>query len=385
MTTHSFEDDYFQSRLSRNVSLYRQRQKQLDDDLASGFLEQGDYDNLSEELARDLLTSAKHLQKAPIKNRLRWPLWLALAFLPIFSLWLYLDLGAYPDWKIKQALNDLGNSETAQQYKKRQQQLKELLQQRIEKRPENIRYRLWLGQLAMTEKNIEQAVVHYRVLAELLPEDAQAKAYYAQALYLQSGRKMTDEVLTLMQQALVLDPYNTTVLGLQGIHGFETEDYALAAKSWRQLLKALDPESEQAQLIAQGVKQAEDKMAEAGQKPSQSEGFTVALTLANSAKKAIGENAMVFVFAKAVNGPPMPLAAVKIPAKTIPEFIRLSVDDAMVEGASISDFDKVVVSAHLSINGQAKAKAGDFKASEQTVMWQALDKPVTLTIDTKVQ
>nr|BFE98319.1 hypothetical protein GCM10020185_88550 [Pseudomonas brassicacearum subsp. brassicacearum] len=66
---------------------------------------------------------------------------------------------------------------------------------------------------------------------------------WAQAQYFADGKKWSDKVQALTDEALKLDPKEVTSLGLLGIVAFEGERYQEAIDYWRRLLAQL-PEGE---------------------------------------------------------------------------------------------------------------------------------------------
>jgi cytochrome c-type biogenesis protein CcmH len=89
---------------------------------------------------------------------------------------------------------------------------------------------------------------------------------------------------------------------------------------------------------------------------------------------------VVFVFARAAEGPPMPLAVLRGKAADLP--MQFSLDDsmAMAQGLNISAFPKVVVSARVSKSGNATPQAGDLQGASAPIANNA--SGVTVTIDT---
>jgi len=68
---------------------------------------------------------------------------------------------------------------------------------------------------------------------------------------------------------------------------------------------------------------------------------------------------VVFVFARASDGPPVPLAVARFRASELP--LRFSLDDsmAMAPGFTLSSQRSVIVGARISRSGQAGAQSGD--------------------------
>jgi cytochrome c-type biogenesis protein CcmH len=105
--------------------------------------------------------------------------------------------------------------------------------------------------------------------------------------------------------------------------------------------------------------------------------------LAPTLASKVPANALLFVFAKAASGPPMPLAVSRQPVGNWP--VTLSLDDSMAMAPSLklSAFDRYAITARVSASGQAMAQSGDLQGSLQLSREQA-GKPVELLIDSAV-
>jgi hypothetical protein len=77
--------------------------------------------------------------------------------------------------------------------------------------------------------------------------------------------------------------------------------------------------------------------------------------------------ATVFVFAKAVNGSPMPLAVVRKPVSELPFEFVLDDSLAMTAGMTISSAEEVVVTAKISTSGNAMQPDAGFEANSGPV------------------
>lgn len=75
------------------------------------------------------------------------------------------------------------------------------------------------------------------------------------------------------------------------------------------------------------------------------------VSLSSIASSSVQDSDSVFVFAKAVNGSPVPLAVIRKPAAELPFDFVLSDDNSMVKGMSLSAFDQVVITARISRSG----------------------------------
>jgi cytochrome c-type biogenesis protein CcmH len=90
-------------------------------------------------------------------------------------------------------------------------------------------------------------------------------------------------------------------------------------------------------------------------------GISGTVTIAPALANKLDKNATVFVFARATQGMPMPLAIVRITAKELPYSYHLDDSTAIMPGNKLSLAKEVVVVARVSKTGDAKPQAGDMQ------------------------
>jgi cytochrome c-type biogenesis protein CcmH len=92
----------------------------------------------------------------------------------------------------------------------------------------------------------------------------------------------------------------------------------------------------------------------------------------------------VFVYARAAEGPPMPLAVKRITVAELPTEVILDDSDAMTPAFALSGFDRVIVGARISGSGNAIAQPGDIEGlSDEVVPGES--GVVTITMDNVVE
>jgi cytochrome c-type biogenesis protein CcmH len=91
----------------------------------------------------------------------------------------------------------------------------------------------------------------------------------------------------------------------------------------------------------------------------------------------------VFIFARAAQGPPMPLAVLRKKVRDLPTRFTLDDSMSMTPETRLSSFDKVVVSARISKSGEVTAKTGDLQGSSSPVASDAAG--VVVVIDSVVR
>jgi cytochrome c-type biogenesis protein CcmH len=114
---------------------------------------------------------------------------------------------------------------------------------------------------------------------------------------------------------------------------------------------------------ASGVMLAKNKNETANEKVQASNSVTVNVTLAPEFKEEYGPDDILFVFARADDGMPMPVAASRLRVADLPASLTLNDEQAMMPSRLISSFKEVEVLARISKSGQAIAQSGDLSSA----------------------
>ena len=93
----------------------------------------------------------------------------------------------------------------------------------------------------------------------------------------------------------------------------------------------------------------------------------VAVSLSPAVAKQAAPDDVVYVFARAVNGPRMPLAIVRKQVKDLPTTIVLEDSHDMGQGMTLSSAPEVIVVARVSKSGMANAQNGDLEGMSAPV------------------
>lgn len=234
---------------------------------------------------------------------------------------------------------------------------------------------------------------------ELVPNDADLMADYAEALVLSgSDRRVEGEALALVEQAIKTNPQNQKGLWLAGIADSQAGKYDEAVKKWNTLLAQLEPGSETAASVRDQIAQTQamrDGKAPPASNPPASAAETeagpnaessgagprisVRVALDPALKDRVAPGDTLFVFAKAANGPPMPLAIARLTAADLPASVTLTDAMSMAPNMKISTFPQIIVGARISKSGQAIAQSGDLQALSAPLA-ATRSEPVELTI-----
>jgi len=341
-----------------NLAWLRQRRREL--------AESGDAD-LEDDLRLRLLEEAPPAPVAVPPGARGFPAWILLPAVALLSALLYHQLGAAPDVVLARQMAALGPDSSPAELR----QLIDRIEQRAAQRPDNLHYLALLGRHYMGQEDYARARDTYEGLLQLVPDDAQALAYAAQADYLASGRELRPAARLRAEQAIAADPHQRTALGLLGMAAFEHGDYRGAIVYWERLLAMETPDSAGARMIADVVARARQQLGEdvavasPPQQPAAGAGITVRVRLPEGA--AIGPDDTVFVLARDAGGSSrMPIAVQRLSGRELPVTLRLDDSNSMA-GRRISEFARVVVAVQVSPGGQP---------GEDNASWLAESAPV---------
>jgi cytochrome c-type biogenesis protein CcmH len=186
---------------------------------------------------------------------------------------------------------------------------------------------------------------------------------FADVLAMARGQRLEGEPEKLIQRALEIDPQNLKGLALAGTVAFERKDYAQAAAYWQRMLPLVPADSEDARVIQQNVAEAKS-LAGTGSAASTLRGT---VSIAPTLKSKAAPDDIVFVFARAAEGPPMPLAVARARVRDLPYSFRLDDSMAMTPAMKLSAFPRVVVGARVSKSGNATPQPGDLQGASAPV------------------
>ncbi len=205
---------------------------------------------------------------------------------------------------------------------------------------------------------------------------------------LRADHQIEGRARELLQRAVKQHPDNQRGLWLLGISDFQRGDYRNAAATWRLLQPQLEPGSSVAKSVAEQIAIAD---ARAGGAPAGASGsaaaavpagasLRVTVTLAPSLQGKLAKGDVLYVYARALDGPPMPLAVARIEPVTLPATVALNDAMAMTPAFKLSSVARVFVGARISHDGQPTAAPGDLEG-DAGVVDVARKTPVAITID----
>ncbi len=253
------------------------------------------------------------------------------------------------------------------------------LEARLQQNPDDAEGWPLLARSYMYMQRFGEAAEAYERAIKLNGDDPRLLTDYAEALAMKRGGNMQGKPEELVLKALRLQPMHPKSLWLAGAAKFQSGQYQAAIDYWQRLLKMHEDGSEGARELQKRIDMARQALEENGgavsvsgsEKAKPKNTTATELTVKVALDPRFIDHARpedtVFIFARAANGPPMPLAVVRKQVRDLPVEVTLDDSMAMTPKARLSSFKKVYVSARISKSGTAEPQAGDLQGRSQVV------------------
>ncbi|NJD34368.1 MAG: c-type cytochrome biogenesis protein CcmI [Betaproteobacteria bacterium] len=390
-----------------NAAIHRDRLAELERDHSNGTLSDADLTEAREELQRQVLddTAATDVPAAEGASRRSG---IALAILvPLLAVAMYGLLGS-PAAVLPVAVQ-------AQRASADMEQLAEKLAKKLEQNPDNPEGWAMLARSYKSLGRWDEAERAFGRIGPDLDKNAELLAEFAEML-VQKSNGFTPRSRELIQQALRLEPENMLALFLGGGEAFEGGRYAEAATLWQRLLPNLEPGGEDARMVEASIAQARERSggsrpaiargdvlpgtvvpqdevhrgvgkatADKGAEPKPAavkagaEAISGRVELSATIKDKAKPDDVVFIFARAVDGPRMPLAARRARVADLPMDFMLDDSQAVMPSNKLSSAQQVRIEVRISKSGSANPGKGDLTGKSAAVKPGA--KGVKVVID----
>jgi cytochrome c-type biogenesis protein CcmH len=205
--------------------------------------------------------------------------------------------------------------------------------------------------------------------ARLLPDEADVQVEAAEARALaETDRRIDEEAVSMLARAVELQPRHQRARWFLGIARRQRGEPAEAAAIWESLLADVD-----ARTAASLRPQIDAARAEAGLPPlpppaaeaDDAATIRVRVAVAPGLFARVPEDATLYVVALPLQGPRMPVAVVRLPARGFPREVVLDDGDSPMPTARLSQAGRVAVEARISLSGDATSQPGDLRSPAQ--------------------
>lgn len=380
-----------------NLEIIRDQLAELDRDLGNGVLSQQQYQQAREDLERNALEESRDVGEPEMRptSNTRWTALVLGISIPLAAAALYWQLGNPGAVTLEAA------AESAHDFKAGEvEAMVSRLAARLEQAPDDGNGWALLGRSYLVMQRYQESADAYGRAAALIANNADLIADYADALAMSQGRNMDGRPMKLIEQALKIDPTHWKALAMAGSAAFDQKDYKKAIVYWEKILQRAEPNSELARDVTANIEEARQlggiKLSSAAVTPpapakslpeqrptpvvAASVQGTVRLSAALQGKADPADT--VFIFARATQGPRMPLAIVRRQVKDLPFNFVLDDTQGMSPAMKLSSVSEVVVGARVSKSANAMPQSGDMQGSSKSVNVGA--KNVVVVIDSVI-
>lgn len=397
-------EDGEKARNEANISLFKEREQELEAELAAKSIDVKQFNSLLIELKQNLLSDvvdesdqsipSKRIKKTQGKRltnnksaREKFFTWnigfpILLTFLipilaySLYDRWGYIDEVEMMDL-YQRTVQNVDDLEEAQA-------LIVSLGQSVQEDDGQPWAWYFLGENFSNIGMFNEAEIAYARSADLFdatPEKALVLGRVAMVKYINSDLQLTPEVTGVIDEARAINPNEITILQLLASDASSNEDYATAISYWRLLIQA-DPNSQQAQTLRANITAAQQILAQ--QSPSSEEGPVIDVTVSLADDLELNSSLRVFIAARNADREGMPpLAATDLVVGNLPMTVRLD-NSSAVGPFNLASAENVYVSALVSQAGTAAPQPGDYRVVSESFSHNNEQAEISLIISETV-
>ena len=250
-----------------------------------------------------------------------------------------------------------------------------------------------LGRVAMSLNDLSMATQAFEKSLKINPDNVNVMLAYSQALLVDGSEESINKAAKKLSKILQQNPTNMDAISLLALIAYERKDWLEAKTAFELLLSSMEKADPRYALIEQRIDELNQRLNVSAKDDAnknsqsmalQSRQLTVKLSLSDDLVNNVPEGATLFVFAKAAQGPKMPLAVVKLASVDLPTTVVLSQDNAMMPSLTIEQFDQVIVTARISIDDKVDVQVGELQG-QSAVIDLTTKTELSLTINQLIQ
>lgn len=392
----------------QNISIAKEQLAEIELRFKQGDIDTESYqatkDELEQSLFNDLEEAGHKLTVSnnnPSKSSVGVDTWLILLIIPLITIPVYLNLGNLDFAKqLDPKVISKKAAETTMPLKADGtpdvEKIAKNFRAEMEKNPTDPKGWFMLGRTYIMLEQFPEAINSFDKSLSLRPESVKTLLALADALSMNNKGQLIGRARKLVNKALTIEPKNLTALWLSGMAASQDSEYVEAITQWRKLLPHLENKPDEKKAIIDLIAEAKSRLKPEQQTKLTNEdskniesskkidsaitnaGVEVSISLSEAFKDMASSDDYVFIYAKAMNGPPMPLAALRKQVKDLPLKVMLNDDMAMMPNLKLSSFKGVSVGARISKTGQPISQDGDLFVEKTGVN---LGDSVTLEIN----
>ena len=394
-----------------NVAIYKSQRRELDEELARGAMSEAEHGAAMGELSARVVDEVPEQEMVSAENvainkRPWWLVTLLVVAMPLSAVVLYgtlgapraIDMAGIAPTATGMPVGHPDNAKPSEEPPMSDKQILAMvdsLSQKMQQNPTDPRGWILLARSQNALGRYAEASAAFERAAALTPNDAQLLADYADAAVMTQQGRFEGKPYALIKQALKLDPNHMKALALAGTAELRMGNRPASLLHWEKLKTLVPKDSadyrEVESIIAEVKTTKLDAPAaapaivapplapappmagskagtETAAKPTVKVTGKVVIAPDVADKLAAGDT--LFVFARAREGPRMPLAVMRVPApkaNAFPVAFELTDAMAMAPGFNLSSFAEVIIEARVSKSGNAQLQPGDLSGLSDVV------------------
>lgn len=306
---------------------------------------------------------------------------LALVF-PLLGAFAYLTLGDPMALSAPAAVH--GGPEGAPDFAALAQGLKD----KLKANPQDTQSWVLLGRTYRSQDQFDAALDAYNH-AVALDQDGRLAIERAEVIAAKNGGRFAGEPWDVIRGILKKNPNDGSALLMAGTAAFSEGQFKQAMGYWSALRRQLADGSQEALAVDKALRATAERAgvappSDAHAAPGGAAGsISGKVTLPDAIRKQVQPSDVVFIYAQAEQGSPMPVAILRTTVQALPFEFTLDDSLAMSPQTRLSSQTQVTVKARISASGQAMPQPGDWIGTLPHVAVGA--RQVVLSIDQLVK
>lgn len=359
-----------------NLLILQESLDSLEKEFQEGLITQEQYAFQKAEIEQRTIDDVVRVKEksAPKQHQGRWLAYGLITCVPLAVVGIYLLLG-------NPAALFIAKDPQVQQI----QEMVSQLEKKLQAEPSNVDGWMFLGRSYAAMNRLTEAKMAYQKAIALDPKNDNLLADLADLTAFQS-KSINAEALEYLNQALTINPKNPKALALRGSAAFDQKNYAAAIKDWTLAVAVLDPKDQEfISGLKNSIQEAQDLLKKNNSSVTtkmSSDILAGKVSVTGKLLTQVSPTDTVFIYARAANGPRMPLAIIRFTANELPRSFELNDSQAMSPQMSLSKFNTLTIIARISKSGNATPQTGDLIGEIENVPLGT--KNITLVID-KIQ
>lgn len=244
-----------------------------------------------------------------------------------------------------------------------------------------------LGRVAIMLNEFDMAKQSFDKALSMNPDNMQALVSYSQVLLLEGSDENMTRAAGMLSKVLQAQPNNLDAISLLALIAFERKDWVQAKAAFEVLLASMDESDTRYTMISERISEIDGQIAQKSELNNHelqvAQGIQVTVKVDEQLEDKQPSNGILFVFAKASEGSPMPLAVVKLTDYNFPITVELSDENAMMAGLNLSSANEIVISARISNDDSVMPSTGELEGHSEVLLRKDV-RQVQLNIDTLI-